>query len=148
MNSISILRQPISPTAVAGLVVSVVVLAINCCAHGALAHVADEYLERLPLRADQNPATSVPWVRMVSWITASAKHAAPRSVGSCSVHAVRGRNLLAIATARSAFTSSQLIPSGLHLVPAVAAAQPRSIRSTWNFNRLTDHDQTSESLAG
>lgn len=66
-----------SPTAVARLVVPIVVDAINGCTGWTRAHVSQEGVERLPSPANRNSATAVILVADASGIRAALMHGAP-----------------------------------------------------------------------
>src|SRR5262245_26834685 len=82
---VAVLFTRTRPTAIARLVVAVHVDAIECHTFGALAHVSEEVIERLPTRIDRNSATTVVVVARCRRVTTPLPHVDPRAARRCVV---------------------------------------------------------------
>lgn len=77
---VALLLRVCGPTAVAGCVVAVVVLAVDCLPSRASSHVSQEVLELRPASAHLDAAASVVFVVDGFWIGAARTHRFPNPV--------------------------------------------------------------------
>lgn len=139
------------PSAIAGLIMSVVVDAINgVLARRSVPHVCKESVERIsPSGAHSNTAPAVVWIASRTGYEASRLHTGPHSVSHRVSQPVRrvlhGRDDGAIATATLRLSKSQIAAFSSRLVAAFAYALPITAP---NLRRSPQHSQLTEPLVG
>src|SRR5579859_11850 len=121
------------PTAVAWLVVPVVVDPINGPTSRAFAHVGEKVLERVPALAHRDPATAVVVVGDVAGISAPIKHVFPRPVS--------GRITQAVPGVRGSYFGprlrGELLPPHVALLSPLCFGNRSSMR--WRFRLPATH---------
>lgn len=78
-----------SPSAIARLIVAVIVDTIQCQFWWAFAHVGQKVLKRTPSFADRNASTAIVEIKSVAEIIATLKHGPPRLISAASFTASR-----------------------------------------------------------
>ena len=146
-STISALRLPCSPLAIARFIVAVIVYSVNRQSVWARSHIKIKILKTiLPSVTYPYTTASVISVMLVLWIPASLSHAGPNIVFSCLAPAMSSETVNCpfreIAPTARGGTGLQMAQTGSHLVSAVAVARPFAwtvnVRNTTNCNKSTE----------
>lgn len=114
------------PSAIAGLVVPVVVDAVETKPIRTGAHIGEEVLESAPRLMDGDASSAVPIVLLVSRTRTPINHRSPRVVGRRARHQMRAVAFAHETTAGSGVTAAKLVAVHKLSSAAVALAIPQS----------------------
>lgn len=143
------------PAAIGRLVMTIVVLAVQCPSFGASAHVSEEVLKRfLPTSAHSYPPAAPPLVATTVWVRSSVNGAPPRPEFSGNLpnpsHPVNGFHPASVfdpyTSARFSCPVNKVVLPDYFTVPAPAQTYPISVILPF-LGRFAFHDESSYPVA-